>query len=87
MYKLLEDYLNEILFISKPKVQSFKIEGNTCIYVWIGDYDNDYTKSEYYWESLHKCIVDYHNRSEILATGCKSLVLVLLEGLLITAFL
>lgn len=46
MYKLLEDYLNEVLLISKPKVNFFKTEGNICIYIWIGEYDNDYTKSE-----------------------------------------
>lgn len=46
MYKLLEDYLNEVLFVSKPKVSSFKIEGSMCVCVWIGEYDNDYTKSE-----------------------------------------
>ena len=46
MYKLLENYLNEIMFVSNPRVQSYNIEGNVCIYVWIGEYDNDYTKSE-----------------------------------------
>ena len=46
MYKLLENYLNEIMFVSNPRVQSYNTEGNVCIYVWIGEYDNDYTKSE-----------------------------------------
>ena len=46
MYKLLGNYLNEIMFVSNPRVQSYNIEGNICIYVWIGEYDNDYTKSE-----------------------------------------
>lgn len=53
MYKLLEDYLNEVLFVSKPKVQSFKTEGNICICFYIGEYDNDYKKSEInIWELL-----------------------------------
>lgn len=46
MYKLLEDYLNEVLFVSKPKVLSFDIEDNTCIYVWKDEFNNDYTKSK-----------------------------------------
>ena len=46
MYKLLENYLNEIMNVSNPRVQSFNIEGNICIYVWIGEYNNDYIKSE-----------------------------------------
>lgn len=46
MYKLLENYLNEIMLVSNPIVQSFNTEGNICIYVWIGEYDNDYTQSE-----------------------------------------
>jgi len=45
MYDLLEDYLYEVENVSKPKVSSFNMEGNTCIYVWKGEYDNDYTKS------------------------------------------
>ena len=42
MYKLLEDYLNEVLFVSKPKVLSFDIEDNTCI--GVGEIE------------IHKCI-------------------------------
>lgn len=46
MYELLKNYLSEVLLVSNPKVQSFQTQGNICIFVWIGEYDNDYTKSE-----------------------------------------
>lgn len=46
MYELLKNYLSEVLLVSNPKVQSFQTQGNICIFVWIGEYNNDYTKSE-----------------------------------------